>query len=411
MSQKIKKSLETKSYKGTRDFYPRNSIINWSDNIDNQQKQNHFFTKVSDTLVKNGFVEYSSSVIEEAAGFVAKSGEDLGSNQLYSFMDKGDRKIALRPELTLSVARMIADKFDNLRFPLRWFSIDNCFRYERPQKGRLREFWQVEVNIIGQEAGGADLEIMRLVVEIFLNLGAKPHMYKILYNHRVVLDRWVKNNNWQNYQVKLFKILDNWFKTSLEQQTLELEELLGKENAQKIIKTVNKEGKAWEEYQNIAKDFPDLVLIDNILSKVYPDIQLEFTPAIIRGQAYYTGLILECFDCNKENPRSLFGGGRFDDLLDLYGKKAPAVGFAPGEVSMGEFLDFWKLYPEGIDKNNNTVGIIAKNQRSLEEIFTTIVPELIQDNKTFDIDYDYTRSINKREESLKKRGVKGVIII
>jgi histidyl-tRNA synthetase len=395
--------LESNPYKGTRDFYPKESIINWSDNISNQSKQNYIFKTFKTILDANGFSQYSSSLIEDANAFVIKSGEDLGSNQLYSFTDKGDRKIALRPELTLSVARMVANKFENLRMPLRWYSIDNCFRYERPQKGRLREFWQVEIDIIGKEAGEVDLEIMRLTIELFIGLKAKPNMFKVMFNHRGVLDKWVELNNWVDNKSSLFKILDDWFKHPIEDNKIKLNDLIGEKSSEKIINTINKIGDDWQEYLNLAKQFNELKLILDILPSLYPEYNINFTPVIIRGQAYYTGLIFECFDTNISNPRSLFGGGRFDDLLDLYGKKAPAVGLAPGDTPIHEFLEFWNLYPESIEKVSK-VGIIAKDNNSLLKIFKEIIPNLQMEGKTFDIDYDYTRSNNKRYEQLKKRG-------
>jgi histidyl-tRNA synthetase len=401
-------NLDANPYKGTRDFYPRQSVINWSDTINDQQHRNYMFDIFRKCLVANGFDEYSSSLIETQDAFVAKSGEDLGSNQLYAFTDKGDRKIALRPELTLSIARMVANKFENLRLPLRWFSIDNCFRYERPQKGRLREFWQCEIDIIGKEAGDVDLEIMRLTVELFIALGAKPEMYTIMYNHRGLLDKWVEVNNWEEFKIPLFKILDDWFKVSAEQKTKQLTLLMGEINASKVNNTVNKIGQDWQEYLTLAKEFKEMDLILEVLPMLYPYINIIFTPAIIRGQAYYTGLIFEAFDNNNSNPRSLFGGGRFDDLLDLYGKKAPAIGLAPGDTPIHEFMMNWNLYPV-IDSSKSKVGIIPKSSQDLVKIYTEVIPNLNLTSQPYDIDYEYTRPNPKRFETLKKRGCDKII--
>ena len=400
--------LDANPYKGTRDFYPKDSVINWSDSVHDQAKQNYIFGNFKHTLDSNGFLQYSSSVIEAAEAFTAKSGDELGSNQLYSFVDKGDRKIALRPELTLSIARMVANKFDNLRLPLRWYSIDNCFRYERPQKGRLREFWQVEIDIIGKEAGEVDLEIMRLTVELFKGLGAKPNMFKFLYNHRGVLEDWVKLNSWEAQKVELFKILDDWFKVELSEKQKQLEDLLGAKDAQKVISTVAKEGEAWQEYLTLARKYDEMELILDIMPAIYPEFNIDFTPAIIRGQAYYTGLIFECFDVNPDNPRSLFGGGRFDDLLDLYGKKAPAIGLAPGDTTIHHFLENWDLYPKNLTKVKR-IGILPKSLADIKEVYEVIIPKIISENKTFEIDYEYDRTANKRYETLKKRGCDDVI--
>jgi histidyl-tRNA synthetase len=400
--------LESNPYRGTRDFYPKNSIINWTDTISDQHKRNYIFSCFRKTLEANGFSEYSSSIIETQEAFLAKSGDELGSNQLYAFTDKGNRNIALRPELTLSVARMVANKLNNLRLPLRWYSIDNCFRYERPQKSRMREFWQCEVNIIGLPAGDVDLEALRLAVEIFKDFNASPEMYTIMYNHRGLLDRWVNINGWQDQQIKLFKILDDWFKVNIDTKSQSLVNLLGQASADKVINTVNQQGHDWQEYLTLAKEFPELNLILEVIPQLYPDISIIFTPAIIRGQAYYTGLIWEAFDNNKNNPRSLFGGGRFDDLLGLYGQSVPAIGFAPGEAPIHEFMENWNLYPTN-SQSMETVGIMPQSSHDLTKIFSEIVPEIIKEGKTFDIDYDYHRNTDKRYEKLKKRGCGQII--
>lgn len=402
--------LSPSPYKGTRDFYPSTSIISQSSNISSQEKQDYLFSTISNTLNKLGFNKYSSSVIEDAQAFIAKSGEELGSGQLYGFVDKGGRKIALRPELTLSVARMVANNFDNLRLPLRWYSIDNCFRYERPQKGRSREFWQVEVDIIGAPAGGADLEVLIATVEIFKSLNAPNDSFKLLYNHRGVLDKWIELNNWVTAKSVIFKVLDDWFKLDEADKRVMLETVLTADDTTKIFNTVDKVGEHWEEYIKIANSFEELKLINELLPELYPDYQLEFTPAIIRGQAYYTGMIFECFDTNRSNPRSLFGGGRFDNLLDLYGKQLPAVGFAPGDLPMHHFLENWELYPDFTNISQVKVGIIPLDSSDLKNVFIK-AQEVVKGGETYDIDYNYSRSVNKRYETLKKRGCNTVITI
>jgi histidyl-tRNA synthetase len=402
--------LDANPYKGTRDFYPKNSVINWSDTINDQAKQNYIFSKFRELLNINGFEEYSSSVIEPAEAFIAKSGEELGGGQLYSFEDKGGRKIALRPELTLSIARMVANKFENLRMPLRWFSIDNNFRYERPQKGRLREFWQIEIDIIGKEASEVDLEVLRLTVELFKGFGAKEDMYYVMYNHRQVLEDWVILNSWTDVKAPLFKILDDWFKHDDKTKSDQLKAIIGEQGSSQVFNTVNKVGSDWDQYLKLAYKYPELKLILEIIPQLYPNINIQFTPAIIRGQAYYTGLIFECFDANRDNPRSLFGGGRFDDLLDLYGKSAPAIGLAPGDVPFGEFLNNWNLFPNNINTLDK-VGIIVSEQSKVAEVFNTIIPAIMAQGKTFDIDYEYSRKENKREETLLKRGCQEIKII
>jgi histidyl-tRNA synthetase len=204
-------TISTNPYKGTRDFYP-----------EDMKRRNYIFDTWRYVLVQNGFVEYDSSVVENAEIYLAKSGEELGSKQLYSFIDKGDRKIALRPEMTPTLARIVAAKFGEMRFPLRWFSIPNCFRYERPQKGRLREFWQLNVDIIGKEAGEVDIELLVVTAKMFLAFGADRSMFKIMFNHRQVLDKWLESNNLLDQKTTIYAVLDDWFKVSIEENKTKL---------------------------------------------------------------------------------------------------------------------------------------------------------------------------------------------
>jgi histidyl-tRNA synthetase len=395
-------TFSTQPYKGTRDFYPLDSFKNEVLGLHSKAKQSYIFDTFRKVLIQWGFAEYSTSLIEHTELFREKSGDELADRALYHFVDKGERNIALRPELTPSLARIISDQFDNLKFPLRWFSIDNCFRYERPQKGRLREFWQVEVDVVGLEAGGVEGEIMALVCEMFKAFGAKPESYTIKYNHRKLLDEWIETNGWSDQKQDLYGILDDWFKFTPEQQKTQLSAILPLDIVAKIIATVNQEGKPWQEYQTLAKNYPELTIVQTILAQQYPDVQTIFTPTIIRGQAYYTGLIFECFDMNSNNPRSLFGGGRFDNLLELFGKNSPAIGFAPGEVPFGEFLENWELYPDFTMPKR--AGIMLESHESLVKAYQDLIPNLKEQGYIIELDYQYDRSENKRYESLKKRG-------
>ena len=398
-------------YKGTRDFFPGSGQFSTIPaDLHDFRRQKWMFDRFRKILTQFGFQEYSSSLIESAEVFVAKSGEDLGGNQLYNFIDKGERRIALRPELTLSVARMVADKYEQLRFPLRWFSIDNCFRYERPQKGRLREFWQTEINIIGAGAGAADLEIMNLVVELFKGFGAKSDQYVVRYNHRVLLDKWLASNNWTKFQTQIFGILDSWAKNLITESQKQLAEFLKSEDVDKIMQMATQKGPEWLKYQELAASIPELQLILQTLPVIQPGALVIFDPTIIRGQAYYTGLIFEAFDTNLTNNRSLYGGGRFDDLLDLFGKKkTPAVGLAPGDTSLAEFLSGWNLWPDFDENTLEKIGILPFNQDGLVTIYQQILPRLVAKGQTWDIDYDFDRNPNKRRESLIKRGCKEIV--
>jgi histidyl-tRNA synthetase len=387
--------LPTQPYKGTRDFYPEDLI-----------KRNYIFETWKKVLVSNGFAEYDCSVIENAEVYLAKSGDELGSKQLYSFVDKGDRKIALRPEMTPSLARLVSAKFGEMKFPLRWFSIPNCFRYEKPQKGRLREFFQLNVDIIGKEAGEVDLELLYVLGKIFQAFGAKKDMYKIMFNHRKVLDQWLEQNNLLENKEIIYTTLDNWHKLTLAENETKLSEKLNTNEIKLIVELCSKQGETWSQYLKIAQSYPELKLILEVLPNVLPDVEFDFSPTIIRGLAYYTGLVMEGFNKNPVSPRAMFGAGRYDDLLDLFGKKAAAIGVGVGDVPWADFLTDWNLWPD-FKVDNNLVGIMPFDKNDLGEIYSKVIPSL--DGQPFDIDYEYQRSENKRYETLKKRGCTTII--
>ncbi len=384
-------------YKGTRDFYPLDL-----------KKRNYIFSTWKQTLNSLGFVEYETSVIENADLYIAKSGEELGSKQLYNFYDKSNRHIALRPEQTPSLARLVANKFGELNFPLRWFSIPNCFRYERPQKGRLREHWQLNVDIIGLPAGEAEIELMNVLGKIFLGFKATKKNFKIMYNHRQVLDEWLKKNQFFEIKEIIYKVLDDWFKEDLKTKTEVLSNAGLDQSQIKLIEDLTKkQGFSWEQYLDLAKEYSELDLLLNLLPQIRPEVEYEFNPCIIRGIAYYTGIVLEAFDKNPANPRALFGGGRYDNLMELFGKQSPAIGFGWGDVTMHEFLTNWNLYPDFEKKSK--LGILPNSRQNLKEIYLNILPKLESENKSFEIDYDFHRSENKRYQGLKKRGAVNII--
>ncbi len=411
-------TFNSKPYKGTRDFYPQESVINPDKTVDYTIYQSYIFSIWRKTLINLGFSEYDASIIENADIYIAKSGKELGSDQLYNFLDKGDRKIALRPEMTPTLARMIANKRQNLRFPLRWFSIPNCFRYEQPQKGRLREHWQVNVDILGLKAeSGIEIEMLMLVKELYQAFGANQENLKVEINSRKVMDSWLFHYNLSEHQAQIYAIVDNWKKLTNDLRMKALNQFLINEQSQNVFNLCNKNNTEWEVYLDLASKSDDLKTIIKQIKNL--GTNFEISPVIIRGQAYYTGVVFEVFDKNISNSRSLFGGGRYDNLMDLYNDNSlPAIGFGSGDVTWYEFLQNWKLLDghlsfENWKKTNYPikVGLIPTNIDSLEEIYSKIIPELINQNKAWDIDYDYTRNEKKRIETLYKRGCEEVIKI
>lgn len=260
--------LSTDSYKGVRDFYPEEQFV-----------QNYIFDIWKKTLETSGYEEYGASILEPSEIYKEKSGEEIVNEQTFTFKDRGEREVTLRPEMTPTVARMVAAKRRELGFPLRWYSIPNLFRYEAPQRGRLREHWQLNADIFGIKTIEADIEMISLATMIMHAFGATPADFEIRLN----------SNSGDEKELKMVV---------------------------EILKTIN--------IKNVKVD-----------------------PTLKRGQAYYTDVVFEFFDSNPVNSRSILGGGRYDNLLALFGgDEMPAVGFGAGDVSMRDFLETHNLLPK-----------------------------------------------------------------
>ena len=233
-------------------------------------------------------------------------------------------------------------------------------------------------------------------------------MFKIMFNHRQVLDLWMNQYNLENSKTLIYSVIDDWFKSTIEENQAKLSDELSEKQILNITNLCTKQDQEWQDYLSIANSFPEVKIILELLPIIAPEVEYEFTPCIIRGIAYYTGLVFEGFNKNPSSPRAMFGGGRYDDLLDLFGKSSPAIGFGVGDLTWHDFLTEWNLYPD-FDNVNNKVGIMLNSEKDLVKIFTTIIPELKSKGKIFDIDYDYSRNENKRYETLKKRGCTEII--
>lgn len=307
----------TDPYKGVRDFYPRD----WS-------ALSQMFNQIRMVLARFGYEEYNASPLERAELYEAKTSEEIVDEQTYTFTDRGDRRVTLRPEMTPTLARMVASKRRELTFPLRWFSIGNRFRYERPQRGRLREFYQVDVDLVGVSSTEADSEIISVASEILKSFGATEKDFVIRVNSRTLLNDACKKAGLTDDSLRQYvRLLDKKSKMSPEE---------------------------FRAAQSTITDKDPLSYLDTKKSALFVESLKErgignvvFDPNITRGFDYYTGLVFEVFDTNTANPRSLFGGGRYDGLVELYGGEAiPAVGFALGDVTFADFLETHSLIPK-----------------------------------------------------------------
>lgn len=326
--------LSTQPYKGARDFYPEDMLL-----------RNYIFDVWKKVLKSYGYVEYDGPFIENFELFEAKSGSELVNEQLYSFTDRGERKVAIRPEMTPTLARMVAGRYKTLLRPIRWYSIPNLWRYEKPQRGRLREFFQLNVDVFGVETVSADFELLSIAIAIMQEFKAPKSSFVIKINNRRFMDSFftqigITSN--QSYVLK--KAIDKKAKlTSLDFEKLLLEEIGLTQEQRRSLNALFDNPQIYLD-QPYASELKDLLtLIEKNGIKEY----VQFDPSIMRGLDYYTGNVFEQFDLNPENTRAMYGGGRYDDLVKLFtGDNLTGIGFGMGDVTLLNFLESWKLVPQ-----------------------------------------------------------------
>lgn len=319
--------LSTDPYKGVRDFYP----ADWA-------KMDAIFSTLRSTLRAWGYEEYNASPLERSELYEAKTSDEIVNEQTYTFLDRGERKVTLRPEMTPTLARMVSAKRRELPLPLRWFSIPNVFRYERPQKGRLREHYQLNVDLVGIASAEADIEIITVASELLRACGAKESDFIIRINSRALLTAACAAAGLKGETARQYlRLLDKKAKMTPDAFTKERNAITSQDPLAIIADSSSSPDVAREKK----------ILLDTIaLLKARGIINAEFDATLTRGFDYYTGIVFEIFDTNPANPRSLFGGGRFDKLVSLFGgDPIPAVGFGMGDVTLADFLDTHDLSP------------------------------------------------------------------
>lgn len=324
--------LSTQPYKGTRDFYPAD-----------MQLRNWFFGVIRSVLERSAFEEYNGPMLESLDLYAAKSGEELADKQTYNFTDRGNRHVAIRPEMTPTVARMVAAKLNDLTFPLKWFSIPNMYRYEATQRGRLREFWQLNVDIFGCDTYEADLECIISAINILKAFGADESMFTVRINNRRFFNDVVAKiaGTDEEGSRAVSKVIDRRNKVPREVYEKDLT-ALGL-NAEQIAKIDSLYGMSVKEAAALCPESvgaQELLCLFTMLEKLGLDRYCVFDFGIVRGLDYYTGTVFEVFDNAPENNRAMFGGGRYDNLVGLFVKnaKVSGVGFGMGDVTLENFL-------------------------------------------------------------------------
>ncbi|MDI3496414.1 MAG: histidyl-tRNA synthetase [Patescibacteria group bacterium] len=341
---KLKNMLSLKEPKGTKDWFPEELNIRQA-----------IFSTWRRVCRRYGFEEYLSPLVESADVYRAKSGEDVGGKELLSFHDLGGRELAIRPEMTPSVTRMVAKIYHSAQKPIKYFSVANFMRNEKPQRGRNREFWQLNCDIFGSDSWRADLEVMQLALDLVLEFKPPKGSFCLALNSRNLLDQMLNlagaDRLSEESKMMVVRTLDKWQKMKKEQLLARLKEAGLKTTGIEIVENfMNSSSLA-----DLAKKIPALKNslgfgeLDKalfMLSKLgYQDL-VEFNPAVIRGFDYYNGIVFEMFDKHPANNRAMFGGGRYNGLAEIFGEKNfPAVGFAPGDETFRLFLESWNILP------------------------------------------------------------------
>ncbi len=345
--------IDLQPVKGTRDFFP-----------DEMRLRNWLFEVWRNVSEQAGFEEYDTCVLEHEELYVRKTGDEI-SKQLYSFEDKGGRRLSLRPEMTPSLARLVLQQEKSLSFPIKWFSMPQCFRYERMTKGRRREHFQWNADIIGQHEVVAEAEILMLLISACESMGLSTNDFRVFINDRRILNAILSQINVpQVLHSEVMVIMDKRDKIPPEalskmleemrmttKQVGQLNEYLSKSDLEELRENLkNTEG--IEELQHLMK------LMETAGYKNY----LQFDISIVRGLSYYTGAVFEVNSPEKQH-RAICGGGRYDSLLSTYGgETVPAVGFGFGDIVVLDVLKELERFPELPRKLDYTIIPFANGQ-------------------------------------------------
>ena len=390
--------IDLQPVKGTRDFFPEEMRL-----------RNWLFEVWRGASVQAGFEEYDTCVLEHEELYIRKAGDEI-SKQLYSFEDKGGRRLSLRPEMTPSLARLVLQYKKSLSFPIKWFSMPQCFRYERMTKGRRREHFQWNADIIGQPEMVAEAEILMLLISACESMGLTAKDIRVFINDRRILNSILSQISVpQEMHSAVLVIMDKRDKISTEAlskllqdlgmstiQVEQLNEYLSKSDLNELKKDLN-DTHGIEELQN---------LMDLMVTAGYSNY-LQFDISIVRGLSYYTGAVFEVNSPEKQH-RAICGGGRYDSLLSAYGgETVPAVGFGFGDVVVLDVLKELQRFPELPRTLDYTIIPFAAEQVG---IALKIAAELRSQGSTVDCNFSM-KKIKKTMQQANESGAKNTILL
>lgn len=395
--------LSTKPYKGARDFYP-----------EDKRMQKYIFGVMRLVVERYGYEEYDAPILEPTELFASKTSDEIVNEQTYTFTDRGDRSVTIRTEMTPSVSRMVAGKRQELAYPVRWYSIPNMWRYERPQRGRLREFWQLNVDVFGIDNLSAEHEMILISNDIMNAFGAKPSMFKIKVNSRKLINAYLLDvlGLDDTQALTMIRLIDRKDKISRA-------EFVGQADA--IFSPSQRDGGGSDRLfefleSKTLEELPDSDKLTSFVSEIKQLMNLlensgvtnaVFDPSLMRGFDYYNDIVFEVFDTNPDNNRAMFGGGRYDGLVGLFGvEPVPTVGFGMGDVTLQNFLESHKLLP---DLRTETELIVISLGEAYEGS-AKVASELRQMGLNVAVD-STRRKIDKQIKSAAKSPVRYVLFV
>ena len=320
-----------RSVKGTRDFYP-----------DGMAVRRWMFDIIRDVSTRFGYQEYEGPCLEFIDLYAAKSGEELVKEQAFVFSSPGDDMLTLRPELTPTLARMVAQRQYDIPLPLRWWSIGPFWRYENPQRGRTREFYQWNIDLVGSEAVAADAEIVAVAATFLKETGLSSEQVQIYVNNRRLMDEALSTLDVaKELRPGVFKVLDKLDKLSEKEWRAYALDMGLRETQVEGLRTLINDQDLWLKSDELVEFF-ELIEIFGLEDYV------SFNPKVIRGLDYYTGTVFEAFELGGKS-RAILGGGRYDNLVaDVGGNRLPGVGFAMGDVVLELVLQDAGVIPNNL---------------------------------------------------------------
>lgn len=398
------KNISNQEVKGTRDWFPEEFNV-----------RKYIFDKWRQVCLSYGFSEYLSPLLESAEIYRAKSGEDIGGKELMIFVDQGARELAIRPEMTPSIVRMVSKIYPTAPKPLKLFSIANFIRNEKPQRGRNREFWQLNCDIFGDENILSDLEMLQLSLDLMLVFNPPKDSFVLKISHRGLIEALFDVIKIKKEQrLNLVRLMDKNKKLKDADFIIEMENLgLKNEQIDKVIKFISSSN-----LNDLIDKIPEMadsyavVFLKNIMDKLKAisyDKYVIFSPDVIRGFDYYDGLVFEVFDKHPDNNRAMFGGGRYNGLANIFGSNNfPAIGFAPGDETFKLFLESWNILPKIESKKD--VYYLPLLKEEYDKTILTLASSMRKEGKRVELGLNLTK-IPKALEYANKNNLGYVVIL